>query len=89
MNKKLLELLNAINAKKTEVKNLVSEDKLEEAQTAKDELMALQNKFDILKDLEDDEPVIDHSNATPVPTSTPENTFAQNVSCLLYTSRCV
>lgn len=79
MNKKLLELLNAISAKKTEVKNLVAENKLEEAQTAKDELIALQNKFDILKDLEDDEPVIDRTNATPVQTSTPENTFAQNV----------
>ena len=38
MNKKLLELLNKINSKKTEVKKLVDEGKIEEAKTAKEEL---------------------------------------------------
>ena len=55
MNKKLLELLNKIDAKKQEVKNLVDEGKLEDAKSAKEELKNLQNQFDLLKDLEDGE----------------------------------
>ena len=51
MNKELLDLLEKINAKKDEVKNLANEGKLEEAKKAKDELKELQDKFDILKDL--------------------------------------
>lgn len=57
MPKKLLEMLEAINAKKTEVRNLVSENKLEEAKSAKEELKEMQNKFDILKDITDNEEV--------------------------------
>ena len=53
MNKKLLELLDQIKAKKLEVKDLVSENKLEEAKAAKQELKDLQEKFDLLKDIED------------------------------------
>lgn len=53
MNKKLLELLNAINEKKLEVQNKVEAGKLEEAKTEKDELKKLQDKFDLLKDLDD------------------------------------
>ena len=53
MNKELLDLLEKINAKKDEVKNLANEGKLEEAKKAKDELKELQDKFDILKDLDD------------------------------------
>lgn len=76
MNKKLLELLNSINTKKTEVKNLVEAGKLEEAKTAKEELKNMQAEFDILKDIEDDEPVT--NTVKPVAVST-EKTFAQNV----------
>lgn len=54
MNKKLLELLNQINEKKTELRNLVSEGKLDEAKAAKEELKQLQEKFDLLKDIEDE-----------------------------------
>lgn len=54
MNKELLELLNQINLKKTEVKNLANEEKLEEAKKAKQELKDLQEKFDLLKDITDD-----------------------------------
>jgi HK97 family phage major capsid protein len=54
MNKKLLELLDAINEKKTLVQSLASEGKLEDATEAKEELKKLQQKFDLLKDLEDD-----------------------------------
>lgn len=53
MNKELLELLESINDKKTEVKNLVAENKLDEAKKAKDELKEMQDKFDLLKDLDD------------------------------------
>ena len=53
MNKKLLELLNQINAKKAEVQNLAEAGNIEAAQSAKDELIAMQNKFNLLKDVLD------------------------------------
>lgn len=53
MNKELLELLDSINDKKAEVKKLVEENKLDEARKAKDELKEMQEKFDLLKDLDD------------------------------------
>ena len=52
MKKELKELLDKINAKKSEVKNLANENKIEEAQAAKEELKKLQAKFDVLYDLE-------------------------------------
>lgn len=52
MNKELRELLDKINAKKEEVKNLANENKIEEAKAAKKELIDLQAKFDVLYDLE-------------------------------------
>lgn len=55
MNKELRDLLNQINAKKKEVKNLVSENKIEDAEKAKNELKDLQAKFDLLYDLEEEE----------------------------------
>lgn len=76
MNKKLLELLNSINEKKTEVKALVEAGKLDEAKEAKNSLKEMQEEFDILKDLEDNEPV--QNSVKPMHTST-EKTFAQNV----------
>lgn len=54
MNKKLLELLNAINEKKLAIQNLVAAGSLEEALAEKNELKEMQNKFDLLKDLDDD-----------------------------------
>lgn len=53
MNKKLLELLDSINEKKALVKNLVDEGKIAEAKAAKAELQEMQDKFDLLKDIED------------------------------------
>lgn len=53
MNKELLELLDSINDKKAEVKKLAEENKLDEARKAKDELKEMQEKFDLLKDLDD------------------------------------
>lgn len=55
MNKKLLELLDKINAKKVDVKNLVDAGKLDEATTAKAELVNMQKQFDLLKDLGEEE----------------------------------
>lgn len=54
MNKELMELLNKINTKKAEVKNLANENKVDEAKAAKDELIKLQAKFNVLYDLEDE-----------------------------------
>lgn len=47
----LQELLNQINAKKLEVKNLAEQGKIEEAKTAKEELINLQEQYNILKDV--------------------------------------
>lgn len=55
MGKELLALLDSINEKKTLVQNLAEEGKLEDAAAEKEELKKLQQKFDLLKDLEDDE----------------------------------
>lgn len=80
MNKKLLELINAIKEKKATIKSLVSEDRLDEAKKEKEELQKLQEKFDILKDMEDDEPtnrVVDNAKpVSPVSDETPLHKFA-------------
>ena len=68
MNKKLLELLDAINEKKVIVRDLVDSGKIEEAKAAKAELVELQDKFDLLKDM-DDEPVV-MTHTKPLPTQT-------------------
>lgn len=51
----LQELLNQINAKKLEVKNLAEQGKIEEAKTAKEELVMLQEQYNILKDVIENE----------------------------------
>ena len=82
MNKKLLELLDQINAKKIEVQNLAEAGNIEAAQTAKDELIAMQNKFDLLKDILDPD-VMEPQNLTPVteptvpPTAEPKSSVAE------------
>lgn len=53
MPKELLELLNKIDAKKEEVRDLVDKNKLDEAKKAKEELKELSEKFNLLKDLEE------------------------------------
>lgn len=55
MNPELLKLFNAINAKKEEVKKLCAEDRLDEAEVAKEELKQMQNKFNLMYDLFNDE----------------------------------
>lgn len=71
MNKELLKLLDSINQKKQEVQQLAAENKLDEAKAAKEELKNLQDKFDLLKDFEDQalegmQQKIDDGTATPV-----------------------
>ncbi|MDF2857687.1 MAG: phage capsid protein, partial [Neobacillus sp.] len=81
MNPKLKAMLDAINAKKQEVKNLVTENKIEEATAAKNELIDLQAKFDLVYDLEDAETKIElenikEGNAIVISDKTGENKFA-------------
>ena len=59
MNK--VDLLDAINAKKQEVIALVNDEKLEEAKAAKAELQKMQDKLDILEEMEPDNTTIDNS----------------------------
>lgn len=54
MNKEMQKLLKAITDKKNEVKSLVKDGKLEKAKAVKEELKELQEKFDLLCDLEDE-----------------------------------
>lgn len=55
MNEELKKLLKQINDKKNEVRSLASEGKIEKAKEAKAELKALQDKFEILCDLEEEQ----------------------------------
>lgn len=75
MNKKLLELLNQINEQKIVVQNLVEEGNLDGAQAAKNTLVELQNKFNLLSDVLDTEPV--PNNVVPVPDDNPVDSVAE------------
>lgn len=55
MNKAMQKLLKQINDKKNEVKSLVNEEKLDQAREAKKQLKELQDKFDLLYDLDMEE----------------------------------
>lgn len=55
MNKELRELLNLINTKKSDARALIMENKLEDAKALKNEIEELQNKFDLMKDLFEEE----------------------------------
>lgn len=55
MPKELKKLLDEINSKKQEIRNLVNEDKIEEAKNAKEELIKLSDKFNVLYDLYEEE----------------------------------
>lgn len=54
MDRETRELLNKINAKKEEIKNLVKDGKIKEAKEAKEELKDMQEQFEIIMDLDDD-----------------------------------
>lgn len=53
--KRIKKLLDEINSKKQEIRNLVNEDKIEEAKNAKEELIKLSDKFNVLYDLYEEE----------------------------------
>ena len=55
MPKELKKLLDEINSKKQEIRNLVNEDKITEAKAAKEELIKLNDKFNVLYDLYEEE----------------------------------
>lgn len=55
MNKETEELLKKVNAKKQEVKDLVNQNKIEEAKKAKEELIKLNDEFNLVYDLEQEE----------------------------------
>lgn len=55
MSKELRELLNSISQKKKEAKDLVTQNKLDEARTLTDEIKELANKAELLAELDDDE----------------------------------
>jgi HK97 family phage major capsid protein len=55
MNKELRELLEQINNKKEEARKLLAENKIEEVKKLKEEIVALQEKFNIAKDLYEQE----------------------------------
>lgn len=55
MTKEAMKLLKEINEKKAQVKKLVAEGKTEDAKNAKAELIDMQQRFDILCDIDDDE----------------------------------
>lgn len=61
MNKEIKELIDSIKTKKQEVQNLVNENKLTEAKKSKEQLIQLQNKLDILYDLEEEKQDIENS----------------------------
>jgi len=74
MPKELLELLDKINAKKNEVKNLAQQGKLDEAEAAKKELVDMQRQFDLMKDLYDNErPAVSTAHAPQQPNAPPAN----------------
>lgn len=72
MPKKLKELLDRINSKKTEVINLTNEKKFDDAEKAKAELINLQKQFDLLQDVVD--PDVPAPEPTPEPTPAPKDT---------------
>ena len=53
--KEMEEFLNKINAKKQEVKDLVNAGKIEDGKKAKEELIEMQDKFNLLMDLDDED----------------------------------
>lgn len=55
MNKELRDLLDKINNKKEEARKLLADNKVDEAKVLRDEIVALQEQFDVAKDLYEQE----------------------------------
>ncbi len=62
----LQKLLDDINAKKLEIQNLVKENKIDEAKSAKAELQMMQDKYDLLSDMQDNGQIPMSNNVKPV-----------------------
>lgn len=76
----LFEMLEKINSKKNEVKNLAESGKLAEAKAAKAELENLQEQYDILKDVSDNPAgAVANHGAHQIPAGGSEDTFANRV----------
>lgn len=75
MNKELLAMLEQINNKKDEARSLLNENKVDEAATLRDEIKELQNKFDVAKDLYEQEK---QNMENKEPEKTPQNDEAKN-----------
>lgn len=71
------ELMAKISAKVQEVKNLVAQDKLEDAKAAKAELDTLQGKYDLIKDLEGDETGNAENGSKPVKPIDPKDSIKE------------
>lgn len=69
MSKELKDMLEAINNKKKEVRDLVGKGDLDGAESVKDELKELQRKFDLLFDLEEEEQTHAQENRGKMPTA--------------------
>lgn len=54
MTKELMDLRNSVNEKRAKAKALLAENKIEEAKALKDEILADEEKFDLMMALEDD-----------------------------------
>ena len=79
MNKELRELLEKINNKKEEARNLLAENKINEAKVLRDEIMVLQNKFDVAKDLYEQKKEEIENKGKPVETKNEVKTFINHV----------
>src|SRR5690625_213965 len=79
MNKELRELLEKINNKKEQARTLLAENKVEEAKVLRDEIKELQNKFDVAKDLYEQEKAEIEDKGKPVETQNEIKTFINHV----------
>ena len=88
MNEKLRKLLEKINSTKSQIKSLADEGKIDEAKALKEgTLKDLQEKFDLLKDIVEDEPqavvaepqsVVSNQTLNPVASKDPIAKFARD-----------
>src|SRR5690606_17930582 len=79
MNKELRELLEQINNKKEAARKLLAENKVEEAKTLRDEIKELQNKFDVAKDLYEQEKEKVQDNGKKVKVNDEVKTFINHI----------
>ena len=79
MNKEMRELLNLINEKKEKARALVVENKIGEAKELKNEIEALQEKYDLMNEFQQNNTSNFTNPATPEPKSNPASDFLNAV----------